>query len=108
MSGPEEQELRDDVTALRMLLTETTAERDRWKITAQEADAFIRQFNEADPDGWRAIVAERDRLRAVVDNSMELFSPYLDHLEGCAVETDYPCDCGFDLLDGSPDMGGSQ
>lgn len=43
------------------------AERDRWKVTAEEADAFIRTWHEADPDGWRKILDERDRLRAAVE-----------------------------------------
>lgn len=51
----------------------------------------------------RAIDAEdeQDRLRVVV----EALAPFTDHAEDCAVEVDYPCNCGldriYDQLDGS-------
>jgi hypothetical protein len=41
----------------------------------------------------RELVAQRDRLRAVVET---LTDGYVDHRDGCAVYADYPCDCGLD------------
>jgi len=40
------------------------------------------------------VVAERDRLRAVVDALV----PFADHGEDCAVNADYPCNCGLDRI----------
>jgi hypothetical protein len=55
------------------------------------------------------LVAERDRLRAVVTT---LNARYVDHMDECAVKVDYPCDCGLDdvlrQLDVSPTMGVNQ
>jgi hypothetical protein len=59
------------------------------------------------PHDWQPgdlgrILAERDRLRAVVDR----LRPFLDHETGCAVDVDYPCNCGLDLLFAQLDVSG--
>lgn len=80
---------QDDIVDL---VREVVAERD---AHADEIEFYRERMNE--------LIAERDRLRAVVET---LTHGYIDHSAECAV---YPCDCGLDdvlrQLDGSEDMG---
>lgn len=112
-------------TPLRKELAELEAERDRLRAVVEADDGPVAKTMEylgqveAERDHERGLRqgldrlantlfeerdearAERDRLRAVV----EALAPFTDHAEDCAVEVDYPCNCGLDRihaqLDGS-------
>lgn len=104
--------LRDDVTGLRMLLTETTAERDQLRAGVERAEREWSGMRDARDEA----AAERDRLRAIVDLVREhrkLVAQFVDFYDEAPVEAieaegrAWQAICAaLDALDISADIGG--
>lgn len=108
------EQARHDIGTLLGQVTNLKAENARLRAltecpTDDLLDGLEQQYEKGNPPNWDWVwtamnrqLAENKRLSAVV----EAATRFIDHRPECAVNADYPCDCGLDGLLGRLDLGG--